>query len=68
MDRVVTQGLFEEVTTQWIRKSTTRKMRTHVPSKGNNKHKSPGVEKSLACLRNRKVPRVTKQRDWYGRK
>ena len=44
-----------------MRKSTMRKMRMHVPSKGNNKYESPGVGKSLARLRNRKVPRVTKQ-------
>lgn len=56
LDRVVTQGFFEEVTTQWMRNSAMRKMRMHVPSKGNNKHKNPGVEKSLARLRNMKDP------------
>ena len=56
LNRVVTQGYFEEVTTQWMRNSAMRKIRTHVPSKGNNKHKNPGVEKNLAGLRNRKDP------------
>lgn len=44
LERVVTQGLFEEGAPEWMGTSAMGKMRKHVPGRGNSK---PRVRKEL---------------------
>ena len=37
LERVVTQGLFEEAAPKWMSTSAMGKVRKHVPSRGNSK-------------------------------